>query len=404
MLAAIPYTTFPNLPFGFNTFGLMVALGVLIGAKIGADYAERFGVDRDETYRAATFIVIAGIVGSRLTWVVTHFDEVDSPLDVIAIWEGGIQFGGGFIAGLAVGLPIFLRWDRVKRWNVLNGYALGLSIGVAIGRIGCYAVGEHFGRQTSFFLGTRYEGDQATLLDDVREPTLGLGSDAPLITANGGLTFHNTSLYELIHLVVLFALMWFLIVRARRQGSEVAPATIAGLFFVWYAVFRFGTDTLRVNDERVLSMTGAQWMALAMLPYGLYLLFKVRPQLAQMEADQAARAEAAPAAGLLADDEDGTPEKAVPDEVEPPEAEAALADDENEDESAGVEAAAEDATDADADAEEPADEIVAEDEDTAESSEDEPEAGPVDDSDDEASGDGSKADEKDAAEGTTTKS
>lgn len=321
MLAAIPYETFPKLPLGFNTFGLMVALGVLIGAKIGADYAERFGVDRDQTYRTGTFMVLAGIVGSRLTWVVTHFDDIDNPVDVIAIWEGGIQFAGGFIAGLAVGLPMFLSWDKVQRWHVLNGYAMGLTIGVAIGRIGCYAVGEHFGRQTNFFLGTRYDGAPATLFDDVREPTL--GSDGPSVV---GLTFHNTSLYELIHLVVLFALMAFVVWRARKAGTEVLPATIAGMFFVWYAVLRFGTDTLRVNDDRVLSMTGAQWMSLVMLPYGLYLLMKVRPALAKLQ-EAEDEEESAPAAGLLADsDEEDDEDAAVPDQLEAPEDEAETPD------------------------------------------------------------------------------
>ena len=95
MLAVIPYTTFPTIelgPLNLRTVGLMVALGVLLGAWVAASYIERFGVPRDDTYRVATYMVLAGIIGSRLTWAATHTDQIENPIDVIAIWEGGIQF------------------------------------------------------------------------------------------------------------------------------------------------------------------------------------------------------------------------------------------------------------------------------------------------------------------------
>jgi phosphatidylglycerol:prolipoprotein diacylglycerol transferase len=255
----------------------MVALGVLLGSWIAAAYAERFGISRDETYRVATWMVLAGIVGSRLTWAATHTDQIESPIDVIAIWEGGIQFSGGFIFALLVGLPFFRRWRKVLRWQVLDGYALGLSVGLALGRVGCYAVGEHFGRTTDFFLASRYDGG------DVREPTLG---DVPLVP---GTTFHNTSLYEFIYMMVLFAGLGALVLAARRRGREVVPGTLVGVFVLYYGVCRWISDSLRVNDDRVAGMTGAQWMSLAMVPAGIWILWKVRPRLAALVAAEGGR-------------------------------------------------------------------------------------------------------------------
>ena len=162
MLAAIPYTTFPDIelgPFTIRTFGLMVGIGVLLGAWIAGRYIEaNAGVQREETYRMATRLVVAGVIGARLTWDLSHWDQIDSPLDLIAVWEGGLQFSGGFLGAIIFGLPFFRRWDRRTRWVALDGYAYGLSLGLAIGRIGCYSVGEHFGSTTTFFLGTRYDG------------------------------------------------------------------------------------------------------------------------------------------------------------------------------------------------------------------------------------------------------
>ncbi len=316
VLAAIPYTTFPTIelgPLNLRTFGLMVALGVLLGAWIAAMYAERFGVSRDETYRVATWMVLAGIIGSRLTWAATHTDQIDSPIDVIAIWEGGIQFSGGFICALIVGLPFFKRWGKVLRWRVLDGYALGLSVGLAIGRIGCYAVGEHFGRTTDFFLATRYDGGE------VREPMLG---DVPLVP---GTTFHNTSLYEFIYMMVLFAGLGALVLAARRRGRELVPGTLVGVFVLYYGVLRFISDSFRVNDERVAGLTGAQWLCLVMIPAGIWILWKVRPKLAAL-------AETETATGTDSEASD----VAVPDELESPDAadenESPDAADENEDE------------------------------------------------------------------------
>ena len=275
VFAVIPYTTFPTIelgPLNLRTFGLCVALGVLLGAWLAASYAERYGIERDETYRVATWMVLAGIIGSRLTWAATHTDQIDSPIDVIAIWEGGIQFSGGFIAALIVGLPFFRRWSRLQRWHVLDGYAFGLSLGLAFGRIGCYSVGEHFGRTTDFFLASRYDGG------DVREPFLG---DVPLAVGD---TFHHTALYEFLYLMVMFGVMGALVLRARRTRQDLKTGTLVGFFVLAYGICRFLSDSLRVNDERVAGLTGAQWMSLAMIPAGAYILLKVRPKLAALPA------------------------------------------------------------------------------------------------------------------------
>jgi phosphatidylglycerol:prolipoprotein diacylglycerol transferase len=311
VLASIPYTTFPDIELGpltLRTFGLMVALGVLIGARLGSDYGERFGINREDTYRTGTLMVLAGIIGSRLTWAATHTESIHNPVDVIAIWRGGIQFSGGFIAALIVGMPMFRKWARVQRWHVLNGYAWGLTIGVAIGRIGCYAVGEHFGRQTNFFLGTRFDGD----VTNVREPFLG---DIPL---EKGMVFHNTALYECLLMFGLFIVMTGMILWARRKGTEVLPGTLVAVFMLWAGISRFYTDSLRVNDERVAGLTGAQWMSLVMVPYGIYVLVRVRPALRKLVGPDGKPLDEP--TGLLdtpADDADD--DASVPDELAPPE-------------------------------------------------------------------------------------
>jgi phosphatidylglycerol:prolipoprotein diacylglycerol transferase len=212
-------------------------------------------------------MVLAGVIGARATWVATHWDQIENPIDVIAVWEGGLQFSGGFIAAIALGLPTFLGWGRLQRWQLLDGFAVAVLIGAAFGRLGCLSVGEHFGRETSFFLATRYDGGE------LREPRLGLSDTAPFVEK--GMAFHNPALYECVTLFVLFGALWWLLVK------KPTPGTVGGVFLLTYAVQRFSFDALRVNDERVAGLTGAQWMCVAMIPIGIYVLVKVRPALAR---------------------------------------------------------------------------------------------------------------------------
>ncbi len=301
LVAAIPYTTFPTIalgPINLRTFGFVVAVGVLIGAWLAARYGEEHGVPRDTTYSLAMRMVLAGVIGSRITWVLSHLDDLDSPLDAIAIWKGGLQFSGGFVFAVIAGYPVYRHWNRLTRWHSLDGYAYGLSIGLGIGRIACYSVGEHFGRLTSFALGVRYDGGS------VRESSLG---DVPL---EKGLVFHQTALYELIYMVALFlVLTWLLYGRKTRPGPGVAM----GVFCLWYGVFRFASDSLRVNDERLLGLTGAQFLCAALVPTGLWILLRVRRQLAGdiaagMPVGLEGSIEAAPT----------SPTSPVPDEVDAP--------------------------------------------------------------------------------------
>jgi phosphatidylglycerol:prolipoprotein diacylglycerol transferase len=275
-LAAIPYTTFPDIelgPISLRTFGLMFALGVVGGVAAAVRWGERYGVSGDEVVSLATRMVVAGVIGSRITWVATNWDALDSPLDAFAIWEGGLQYSGGFVAALIVGYPTFRHWNTLTKGRMLDAACLGLTIGIVLGRVGCYSVGEHFGGPTSFFLATRYEGG------GTREPVA------------VGEVIHNTALYEGLLLLPLAGLLWWLM---RRRA---APGTAAGVFGIWYAVSRFSLDFLRVNDETVLGLTGAQWTCLVVvLPLAAYVLLRVRPRMAErvrLEAEAAGRDDAA---------------------------------------------------------------------------------------------------------------
>jgi phosphatidylglycerol:prolipoprotein diacylglycerol transferase len=252
IVAGIPYETFPTIQLGpltIRVFGVMVALGMVVGILVAARRNERFGVPRGETERVGFWLVVVGLVGARAAWVLTHLDEIETPLDVIAVWEGGLQFTGGFVAAALLAPVLTRRWPRGQRWVFLDGAVLGLAVGQMIGRVGCYAVGEHLGGPTGFFLGVTYRGGDTI--------------EGPLEV---GVTYHNTALYEFLWLIpIIIALGWL-----DRRG--VRPGVMTATFAISYGILRFPTDFLRAYDETRLGLTGAQYASIALVAVGVWLL------------------------------------------------------------------------------------------------------------------------------------
>jgi phosphatidylglycerol:prolipoprotein diacylglycerol transferase len=259
----LPYKTFPFIDIGpihLQVFGLCVAIGVIIGAYVAVRYGRQHGLVQDDVLRIAPWLVLSGVAGARLTYVVTNFDELDSVWDAFAIWEGGLQFTGGAVVASLVALPLMRRFEPVRRWHFADAVALGLVIGQAIGRIGCIAVGEHFGSTTSAPFGLAWRGGTT------REPAPGLGT-----------VFHQTAVYESLHLVLLFVVL--LLVLRRRT---LPPGVLMGVFCVWYGVLRFLTDLLRVNDRELFGLTGAQYGCVVLLGLGTWILVTTRSRVARL--------------------------------------------------------------------------------------------------------------------------
>lgn len=252
VVAGIPYETFPTIEIGpltIRVFGLMVALGMVVGIIVAARRNERFGVPRGETERVGFWLVVVGLVGARLAWVLTNLEQIESPIDVIAVWEGGLQFTGGFVAAALLAPVLTRSWPSGRRWVFLDGAVLGLAVGQMIGRVGCYAVGEHLGGPTDFFLGVTYQG--------------GVTIEGPL---DIGVTYHNTSLYEILWLIPIILI---LVVLDRRDAR---PGIMTAIFCIWYGTFRFLTDFLREYDTTVFGLTGAQYGSLALIAVGIWVL------------------------------------------------------------------------------------------------------------------------------------
>jgi prolipoprotein diacylglyceryl transferase len=238
-------------PLFIHAYGLMYVLGVIAAIRLTIWLWERRGGDRDLVYDVALWGFPAGLIGGRLYFLATSWDEAPhhwwGPL---AIWTGGLGIWGGIAAGTAVGV-----W-RVRRAGVAVGAfmdcaAPGLLVAQAIGRVGNYFNHELFGGPTSLPWGLR--------IDPAHRP------DA-YATAT---TFQPTFLYELLFDLALAAVLILLV----RRGRVRAPGVFA-LYVAGYSGFRIFEETLRVDPAHhllglrlnffvaiVLCASGLAWFA-----------------------------------------------------------------------------------------------------------------------------------------------
>lgn len=245
----IPYFNgklFELFGFPIHAFGVLVAIGIVVGDRIVVKEGQKRGLDPQDIKYLNARIVIWGFIVAHLVSVIFYFPEriKENPLVLLNPFAGLSSFGGFLGAFLA-----FLHYTKkikVPPRLYADAVALGLAVGWIFGRTGCFTAHDHPGRKSDFFLAVRYpEGPR-----------------------------HDLGLYELLFTIVLTVIL-FLYNRQPRQ-----PGRLVGLAAVLYAPARFVLDFLRATDvarpdQRYAALTPAQWACLATLALGIYLF--VRP-------------------------------------------------------------------------------------------------------------------------------
>jgi phosphatidylglycerol:prolipoprotein diacylglycerol transferase len=216
--------------------GITIALGILIGGVVAGDEARRRGLDRAPLYTIGMILVAGALVGGRLYYLAERGQLLD-----VGEWLGtrGFTFYGGFIAaGLGIALYV---WRRRLSVGYLDAVAVGLPLGLAVGRIGDIINGEHYGPPTDFFLGVRNTHPDA----DVPSPDV---------------AYHSGGLYEVLIGALAFAVVLALRRRLRR------PTAMTWFVIALLAAGRFAEFFLRSDSEKVaLGLETAQWTSLALL-------------------------------------------------------------------------------------------------------------------------------------------
>ncbi|HEX6096564.1 MAG TPA: prolipoprotein diacylglyceryl transferase [Thermoanaerobaculia bacterium] len=250
---------FPTLvkigSFEITTFGLMMFLAFITAGWVLAKQFRRYGISDELASSMVVAAALGGIIGAKVYYAIL-FQDWRLLFDRAGlVWYGGMI--GGFLA------CSWLVWRaRVDYLTVADAAAPALSIGYALGRIGCFLVGDDYGRPTDAWYGVAFpKGAPPTTAQSLRE--FGAPVD-PSIPADAILRVHPTQLYETFAALVMFGLLMWLNNRPHRRGLAW------GLFCIMLGIERFLVEIVRAKDDRFLGpFTVAQLISVLLMVAGL---------------------------------------------------------------------------------------------------------------------------------------
>lgn len=230
--------------FEITTFGALVAIGAFVGLWVFQRELRRSRIDAS-AIDAAIAGVVGGLVGAKLLWVVEHRAE-DVLLNLL-LSRGGMSWFGGFAGGIAAGLAV-MQWKRLPKIAVLAAAAPALAIGQAIGRLGCFLVGDDYGRPTDLPWGVAFP------------------RGLPPTTV----AVHPTQIYEAMALIPL---AWLLL-RWRRSGRS--DLFVLGAYLTLAGVIRFAIEFVRVDVRVVAGLSVAHLASLIAIVLGAAMWLTAR--------------------------------------------------------------------------------------------------------------------------------
>jgi phosphatidylglycerol:prolipoprotein diacylglycerol transferase len=235
-------------PLGIHWYGVAYVVGISIALWAILRYTRRLGLDSEIVYKVFWWAALGGLVGGRLYFVIQQPDLVDNylknPINIIAVWNGGMAFFGAIFLGIAT--VAFVAWrKKLPIWLALDIAAFFAAVGQIFGRFGNLVNGDILGYQA----GTLPPTAPDTCLNNA--PCLGIVSDphilpwatvyanphsfAPLLTP-----FQPAAAYEMLMNIVLLAILFPLLLRLPRiKMGLVSLIYLAGYAISQIVVFFF---------------------------------------------------------------------------------------------------------------------------------------------------------------------
>ena len=243
-------------PLAIRWYGLMYLVGFVLFIALGRLRARRFpelGFTAQSLDDLLFYGVLGVVLGGRLGQVLFYEPGyyLAHPLEILAVWKGGMSFHGGFL-GVLVAVALYARKTGRSFWQVTDFIAPLVPTGLAAGRLGNFINGELWGRPA--------------------DPGLPWAMVFPQVDA---LPRHPSQLYQAgLEGLLLFAILWWY---ARRPRPTMA---VSAVFLIGYGAFRFVAEYFREPDPGIFGLSYTvsmgQWLSLPMVAAGVLLLALAR--------------------------------------------------------------------------------------------------------------------------------
>jgi phosphatidylglycerol:prolipoprotein diacylglycerol transferase len=227
----------PGLDYPISTFGVMLAIAFLTGFWITAKRMAEEGLDPEFASTLLIYAMLGGLLGSKLYYTIDVGIRTGTPFSDLFFARAGITWYGGLFGG-ALACWIAARIHGLDFRTLANCSATTLAVGQALGRIGCFLVGDDYGKVTDVAWAVTFpQGAPPTF-----EPV------------------HPTQLYEVAWLLPVAGLLWI-----RRKKSPF----IFGEYLALNGLGRIVIEHWRVNPTVGLGMTEPQWIGVALVLAGV---------------------------------------------------------------------------------------------------------------------------------------
>lgn len=230
-------------PIALRWYGLMIGIGIAVGLSVDAREADRTGIGRDTVYNLATWLIVFGIIGGRLYYVVQNDlgYYLTHPQDILATWEGGMAFYGTIIATFLT-IVVFAARHHLPPWRLMDTLVLGLPLGQAFGRVGNVVNGDIVGYPTASPFAFVYTNPHSFIDQSLL--------NRPVFPA---------ALVELVASLLVFAIL--LVLRARLK----APGMLTTVYLFAYSLSQFIVFYWRANSITLFDLKQAQLTAIAVM-------------------------------------------------------------------------------------------------------------------------------------------
>ena len=252
---------------GFG-FAMMAAFGV--GHWVAQQVLAQRG-DDPEIMHDVTFAALVGtIVGGKIYYAILQHS-------VQALWgRAGFVYWGGFMGSVLLCAAI-VRYRRAAFMRIADGTAVGIAAGYAIGRTGCWAVGDDYGRVWNGPLAVAFPDGAprttAAIMNSEYHANL-----PPWIGPDTIVSVYPTQLLEVVLGFVMFVILW------RLRHHVHRPGWLFGMYCVLAGVERFIVEFFRAKSDMVGPVTSAQLVALGVTVVGVILLAARRAESPTMAA------------------------------------------------------------------------------------------------------------------------
>ncbi len=258
-------------PVPIFSYGVMLGTSMVVGWFLALRLAKQDGIPSEQAGAIYMWTAVWAIVGARVLYAITEWQEFSNPLDVILLNKGGLVAYGGLIGGfLASWYGCHKRKIHLLRWADVS--APSVVLGTAITRVGCLLYGCDYGKRTAMPWGIRFPPEAPAWQDHVAN--FGLDKSSPL-----SFPVHPTQIYESLAGLAIFAVLMYLR-RVRKFSGEVFVAWVVG-----YGVLRSIIEVYRGDSDRgnVGVLSTSQFIgaisvtAAGVLLYVLYRKYKANP-------------------------------------------------------------------------------------------------------------------------------